>query len=672
MTPEKLPLESADGTQINLDLLYQIAPSCFSEARGTDGKVRRVVNFDVLRQLLGDAAADTGEEFYQFTWPGKTEAQREAARSICKTLRPYPDESVNWDTTQNLYIEGDNLEVLKLLQKSYMGKVKMIYIDPPYNTGNDFIYNDNFANSAEEHDREQGDVDELGNRYRKNLDTKGRFHSDWCSMIYSRLLIARSLLTENGVIFISIGVEELDNLKKICNEVFGADNFIEIFSWVKTSTPPSLATKSRKTNEYILCYENNKSGIKYNGVALDGGDAPLLNTGNAITSLEFPKDKVFFKPNKFPNGFYKSHCKNRVELVDDIEIVDGYSTTDFRLKGEFKWTQDFLDAEIENGTTFIVKSDEFSIRFIRAGEGYKRPTNFIKENIISPVIDKPSNGVGTNENASSHLNSLMDETDVFSYPKPVSLIKYLTNFIIEDGDTILDFFSGSGTTAESTMEYCLENTDKSKLKFILVQLAENLDEMLPKADSVSRVIIENGIRFLEKYEKPHLLTELAKERIRRVGQSIHDRAISEEKHIDTGFRVFKVDESNMQDVYFQPAALRQDELDLQLDNVKPERTDLDLLFGCMLDWGVKLSLPMSKATIDGHDVYTVNDGDLVACFAPNITEKVIEHIADKSPLRVLFRDSCFNSDADKINIFEQFKQRLGWNDEEALKNIRVI
>lgn len=331
MTPEKLSLQSADGAQINLDLLYQIAPSCFTEAKGAAGKVHQVVNFDVLRQLLGDATVETGDEFYQFSWPGKAEARREAARSIRKTLRPYPSESVNWDTTQNLYIEGDNLDVLKLLQKSYMGKVKMIYIDPPYNTGNDFIYNDNFAQSAEQHDKEQGDTDELGNRYRKNLDTKGRFHSDWCSMIYSRLLIARCLLTENGVIFISIGVEELDNLQKICNEIFGADNFIEVFSWVKTSTPPSLATKSRKTNEYILCYEKNKSSIKYNGVALDGGDAPLLNSGNPITVLEFDKDKVFFKPSKFPNGLYKAHCKNRVELLDDIEIVDGYATTNFRL-----------------------------------------------------------------------------------------------------------------------------------------------------------------------------------------------------------------------------------------------------------------------------------------------------------------------------------------------------
>ncbi len=672
MTPEHLSLQSADGAQINLDALYQIAPSCFTEAKGVDGKVRRVVNFDILRQLLGDSAVDTGEEFYQFTWPGKAEARREAARSIKKTLRPVPDDSVDWDTTQNLYIEGDNLEVLKLLQKSYMGKVKMIYIDPPYNTGNDFVYNDDFAATAADHDRAEGNTDELGNRYRKNTDSNGRFHSDWCSMIYSRLLIARSLLTEHGVIFISIGVEELDNLQKICNEVFGAQNFIEVFSWVKTSTPPSLATKSRKTNEYILCYENNRSAIKYNGVALDGGDAPLLNSGNPITIIKFPKEKVFFKPNKFPNGIYKAHCKNRVELLDDIEIVDGYSTTDFRLKGEFKWSQDFLDAEVSNGTTFIIKSDEFSIRFIRAGEGYKRPTNFIKDNIISPLIDKPSNGVGTNENASSHLNSLMDNSDVFSYPKPVSLIQYLTNFIIEDGDIVLDFFSGSGTTAEAVMRYCLENTDKSNLKFILVQLQENLDEMLKTADPVTKVIIENGIRFLDKYSKPHLLTELAKERIRRAGKKIKEEAGLQGQDLDTGFRVFRVDESNMEDVYFQPAALGQDKLGSLFDNVKPDRTDLDLLFGAMLDWGVRLSLPMSKATIDGHDVYTVNEGDLVACFTDNITENVIAHIVDQAPLRVLFRDCCFSSDADKINIFEQFKQRLGWSDEEAMKNIRVI
>lgn len=231
MNPEKLPLQSADGAQINLDMLYQIAPSCFTEARSADGKVRRVVNFDVLRQLLGDAAADTGEEFYQFTWPGKAESRREAARSIKKTLRPVPEDSVDWETTQNLYIEGDNLEVLKLLQKSYLGKVKMIYIDPPYNTGKDFVYNDDFANSSTEHDRAQGDTDDDGNRYRKNLDTNGRFHSDWCSMIYPRIQLAHTLLADDGVIFISIDSHEVINLKKICDQIFGEKNFIELFNW---------------------------------------------------------------------------------------------------------------------------------------------------------------------------------------------------------------------------------------------------------------------------------------------------------------------------------------------------------------------------------------------------------------------------------------------------------
>lgn len=426
MKPNKLELCSVNGTQLNLEALYQIAPSCFTEVKDDKtGELRHVVNFKTLRQLLGDNTVEDADEMYQFTWPGKQEARREAARPTTKTLRPVVEDSVDWDNTQNLYIEGDNLEVLKLLQKSYMGKVKMIYIDPPYNTGNDFVYDDDFARTQKDEELAAGNVDELGNRYRKNLDTNARFHSDWCSMIYARLSACRSLLTEDGVIFISIGVEELSNLKNMCNEIFGEKNFVEIFSWVKTSTPPSLATKSRKTNEYILCYEKNKNEIKYNGVPLDGGDAPLLNSGNPLSVLSFPKNCVYFKESKFPNGKYDAFSSDRVELLDNIEIVDGYATTDFKMKGEFKWSQEFLNEEINKGTTFIIKSQELSIRFIRSGEGYKRPTNYIKEQIITPIIDKPTNGVGTNENASSHLNNLMDGIDVFSYPKPVSLIKSL-------------------------------------------------------------------------------------------------------------------------------------------------------------------------------------------------------------------------------------------------------
>lgn len=668
--PERLDLQSADGAQLNLDALYQIAPSCFTEATDLKtGKIKRVVNFDVLRQLLGDDTVEDAVEAYEFNWVGKQEARAEVLRPINKTLRPVKEDSVDWDNTQNLYIEGDNLEVLKLLQKSYLGKVKMIYIDPPYNTGNDFVYHDDSSRSQEEEDLAAGNIDELGNRYRKNTDSNGRFHSEWCSMIYARLMVARSLLTEDGAIFISIGVEEFATLKSICNEVFGENNFVEVFSWVKTATPPSLAVKSRKTNEYILCYEKNKNNIKYNGELLDGGDQPLLNTGNAESILKFPKDKVEFKTKAFPNGVYEPYCKDRVSLLDRIEIIDGKATSDFHLKGEFKWTQTFFDEEVKNGTTFIIKTDNLSVRFIREGEGYKRPTNFIKEKITSPLIDKPGSGVGTNETASSYLTSLMDGKNVFSYPKPVSLIKYLTNFICKDDDIVMDFFSGSGTTADAVWRYNIEKIN-TNLKYILVQLPENLDENLKTADANSKELILNGISLLDEIERPHKLTELAKYRLVKTIEIIKNENLGCKK--DLGFRVFRLDESNFEDVERTPKEWNQDQLDLFLNNVKSDRTDLDLLFGCMLDWGVKLSLPMTSEEVDGKMIYTVNEGDLVACFADKVTDNVVRAMADKQPLRIIFRDSCFEQDADKINIYETFKQLLDWSDKEVEKNIRVI
>ena len=668
--PERLELQSADGVQLNLDALYQIAPSCFTEATDPKtGKIKRVVNFDILRQLLGDDTVEDAPEAYEFNWVGKQAARAEVLRPINKTLRPVKDDSVDWDNTQNLYIEGDNLEVLKLLQKSYLGKVKMIYIDPPYNTGNDFVYHDDSSRSQEEEDLAAGNIDEFGNRYRKNTDSNGRFHSEWCSMIYARLMVARSLLTEDGAIFISIGVEEFATLKSICNEVFGENNFVEVFSWVKTATPPSLAVKSRKTNEYILCYEKNKNNIKYNGELLDGGDQPLLNTGNAESILKFPNDKVVFKAKAFPNGIYEPYCKDRVSLLDRIEIVDGKATSDFRLKGEFKWTQTFFDEEVKKGTTFIIKTDNLSVRFIREGEGYKRPTNFIKEKITSPLIDKPSVGVGTNETASSYLTSLMDGKNVFSYPKPVSLIKYLINFICKDGDIVMDFFSGSGTTADAVWRYNVEKKDTT-LKFVLVQLPEDLDENLKTADAISKELLLNGISLLNEIEKPHKLTELAKYRLVKTIDSIKQE--NPDFKQDLGFRVFRIDNSNYEDVEHTPKEWNQGQLDLFLNNVKTDRTDLDLLFGCMLDWGVQLSLPMSSEEVDGKMIYTINDGDLVACFADKVTDKVVRAIADKQPLRVIFRDSCFEKDADKINIYETFKQLLDWSDQEVVKNIRVI
>ena len=673
MNPQKLPMQSADGAQINLDMLYQIAPSCFTEVRGADGKVRRVVNFDVLRQLLGDATADTGEEFYQFTWPGKAEARREAARSIRKTLRPVPEDSVDWDTTRNLYIEGDNLEVLKLLQKSYMGKVKMIYIDPPYNTGNDFVYKDDRSTSMVEHELSVGNTDEFGNRYRRNTDSNGRFHSDWCSMIYPRLQLARNLLAEDGVVFISIDDCENYNMLKICNEVFGEENYVTSFAWVNslkdeltedTKFAGSNLGTIKNSHEYVLVYA--RCAYK---MALDFSNNPYIvklitNGGNAIQQLKIPKGLKCISP---ITKTIKGHVGGVSDYYDIITpegmiVEKGILMNDVIIEGPLRnpvMLSKFFEGEkiIDNKgqeliDVFFNESGMLHTKKLRAG------------NTVSTVLV----GKGTTKNGTLLLKDLFGET-VFDYAKPVELINYLISKHNDKEFIILDFFSGSATTAHSV--YLTNRDFEKKIKFILVQIQEKIDPEKVSNPS-SKKIAQAAIKYLDNIGKDHLVTELAKERIRIAGRKIKEEAGLQGQNLDTGFRVFRVDESNMEDVYFQPAALSQDKLDLLLDNVKPDRTDLDLLFGAMLDWGVKLSLPMSKATIDGHDVYTVNDGDLVACFAPNITEKVIEHIADKSPLRVLFRDSCFNSDADKINIFEQFKQRLGWNDEEAMKNIRVI
>lgn len=649
MNPEKLQLQSADGAQINLDMLYQIAPSCFTEARGADGKVRRVVNFDVLRQLLGDATADTGEEFYQFTWPGKAEARREAARSIRKTLRPVLEDSVDWDTTKNLYIEGDNLEVLKLLQKSYMGKVKMIYIDPPYNTGNDFVYNDNFAATAADHDRAEGNTDELGNRYRKNTDSNGRFHSDWCSMIYPRLQLARNLLADDGIIFISMGSDEIRNLKNICDEIFGEHNFISMITWVSKSGGSADEKNIINATEYILVYAKSIDDATFGKEKLDTdsekyslSDEWCSERGNyVLKKLDY----------RMTSAHYTESLNYPITDPDGNDLWPGGKS--FRQNGGWNWR--WSQAKVKWGF------DNGFLEFKKTPNGWtlnSKQYQFVDNN-NSPVDRRIAykNIITSSEFNTTQGSRMVADffgSKIFEYAKPIGLIDRLVRIgNVSSDEILLDFFSGSATTAHAVMK--LNAEDGGKRKFILVQLPEPTEE----GSEARKAGYEN-------------ICEIGKERIRRAGRKIKEEAGLHGQDLDIGFRVFRVDESNMEDVYFQPAAISQDRLNLFIDNVKPDRTDLDLLFGAMLDWGVQLSLPMSKATIDGRDVYTVNEGDLVACFAENITENVIAHIADQSPLRVLFRDSCFNTDADKINIFEQFKQRLGWSDEEAMKNIRVI
>jgi adenine-specific DNA-methyltransferase len=451
--------------------------------------------------------------------------------------------------------------------------------------------------------------------------------------MYPRLKLARNLLRDDGVIFISIDDHEQANLKRLCDEVFGEGNFIELFSWVKTSTPPALSTKSRKTNEHILCYEKSRNSTKYDGEPLDGGDQPLLNRGNNLVTLKFPKEKVLFSFIK--SGVVAAGTNDRVELLHQLTIQNGYSLNDFELSGEFKWTQKFLDEEIEKGTTFIIKSEKISIRFIRQEEGYKRPTNYIKEKYTSPLVNKKLSGVGTNENASTELIDLMS-IDAFSYPKPVSLIKYLGNFVLHSDDIILDFFSGSATTAHAVMQ--LNAEDGGKRKFIMVQIPEACD---PKSEA-----------YKAGYKT---ITEIGKERIRRAGQKIKTDNALTATDLDIGFRVLKIDSSNMKDVYYTPDNLNQNDLFNLVDNVREDRSAEDLLFQVLLDWGVDLTLPITQETIADFTVLFVDDNALAACFDADINEAFVKELAARHPMRVVFRDTCFANDSIKINIEQIFK-----------------
>lgn len=614
----------------NISKLKELFPEVLTEGK---------IDFKVLQDILGNEIEEE-EEFYRFTWSGKSQSRREAHKPSTGTLRPCKEESVDWDTTQNLYIEGDNLEVLKLLQKSYSNKVKMIYIDPPYNTGKDFVYKDNYKDNIKNYQQITGQVDDEGNRLSTNSESDGRYHSNWLNMMYPRLILSKNLLSEDGVIFISIGVEEFSNLKSLMNDVFGEINFVEVFSWVKTSTPPALSTKSRKTNEYIICFEKKKNNIQYNGELLEGGDQPLLNTGNSYRSLKFPKEKVYFKEDVFKNGFVSKGKPDRVELLEDITLVDGFSTSDFSMVGEFKWTQEFLNSEVEKGTTFIVKSDKFSIRFIRDEEGYKRPTNFIKDKIITPIIDKPNNQVGTNENASKELIELMGG-NYFDYPKPVNLIKYLINFVCKDEDVVLDFFSGSSTTGESIYRYNQDNN--TKLKYILVQLPESTDE--------------NSEAYKAGYKT---VAEIGKERLRRVKNKIQSENSINSNEIDTGFKVFKLDSSNIKEWDGLPDNLENSLFESQ-DNIKSDRKEEDVLFEILLKYGLDLTLPIEEKIIEGKKVFNVGFGALFICLGNDLTSKVAEGIGQwKETLkpetcRVIFKDGGF-TDVEKTNSVQTLKR----------------
>lgn len=648
----KMKFESPDLTAQNIDRIAALFPNCITEMLDEEHSTpekkvyKRAVNFEMLKQMLSPDVVD-GDEAYEFTWVGKKAAIVEANKPIRKTLRPCVAESKDWDTTENLYIEGDNLEVLKLLQESYLGKVKMIYIDPPYNTGNDFIYADDFKMESEEWKVESGEWSEEGDRLFKNTDTNGRFHSDWCSMIYSRLMLARNLLASDGAIFISIDDNERENLQKICDEVFGTVNYVATFPWRKRTAKSDVPFGVSQDYEWIICY---------------------AKSDDFIASVA-GKDRKYYETPDFPGRPWRIHdlTTQRTALErpnSNFAIINPQNGISYPVNPQAVWRiteEGFPQYLKENRIVFpgdydFLKISKPVLRYwkeddmAKAGESFGRVT----------VSTKFPDNIGMSQDGTKEISELFS-SKVFSFPKPTSLVKFLMHMHTSGDDIILDFFSGSATTAHAVMQ--LNAEDGGHRKFIMVQLPEKCDE---KSEA-----------YKAGYKN---ICEIGKERIRRAGEKILKEQLannnstlnSPNSKLDIGFRVLKLDSTNMKDVYYAPCDYDQDSLHQLESNIKDDRTDLDLLFGCLIDWGRPLSLPYKSEQIDGCTVHTYNDGDLIACFDANVPESVVKEIAQRRPLRAVFRDSGFASSPEKINMFEIFKLYMPEDAGDITKCVRVI
>ncbi len=635
---DKLKFETPDMVSGNIDKIAALFPAAITEMRGEDGEIKRGVNFEVLKQLLSRDVVD-GDECYEFTWVGKKAAMAEAARPITKTLRPVKEDSRDWDTTENLYIEGDNLEVLKLLQESYLGKVKMIYIDPPYNTGHDFVYNDNFVMSKDKYDDLSGRIDDDGNISRRENNTSNpQFHSDWCSMIYSRLLLARNLLSEDGVIFISIDNNEQENLKRICDETVGASNFVgELILKTATDNNPSQINTE---HEYMLCYAKNRQT-----------QTNWLRTSEAAKRII--ERYEILKPKYDDISDIQTELRRWIkENRDKVSQVAHYNCVDE--KGVYSCSSNSSNPH-PGGYMYDIIHPITGLACSKPANGWRWPEKtflsyqelgeiewgkdettqpHVKKRIETAVDYLRSLIYEDNRATTKMLSDLFNGRKVFDNPKPLAVIIRLLDYVTNSGSLVLDFFSGSATTAHAVMQ--LNAEDGGHRKFIMVQLPEKCDE--------------SSEAYKAGYKN---ICEIGKERIRRAGDKI--KAEHPDAHLDTGFRVFRVDESNMEDVYYHPEELTQTMLGGMVSNIKSDRSDLDLLYACLLDWGVEINLPHSVEKLDGCTIHNVDDGALVACFDENVPDTVIRRMADLHPLRAVFRDSSFASDDSKINVTEIFK-----------------
>ncbi|OFO45129.1 DNA methyltransferase [Anaerococcus sp. HMSC075B03] len=632
---DKMRMESVDLTAQNIDKIGALFPNCITETADENGNPKKAINFELLKQMLSGDIIE-GDEAYEFTWVGKKASIVEANKSIRKTLRPCPEESVDWDNTENLYLEGKNIEVLKLLQESYLNSIKMIYIDPPYNTGNNIIYPNDYSISIDEYNNETGIFDENGNVLMKNTDTNGRFHSDWCSMMYSVLLISRNLLTNDGYIALAIDDNELFTLKMMCDEVFGEHNFI---GTLVTRCNPQGRNKNNldPVHEYHLLYAKDLFSmppLKIKKLEDDMDFRYLMRSGTNSRKFERPfrfypmlvkngkvsvidkeeYEEIYSKRREF-NEAYISQLKYKYEELGYTFVLP------ISKNGEEKVWQRTYDRVSAECNSYIYEKGQIKI----PSDKTRTPISLWTEDIYSNVSN------GTNK-----LKELFGDKAPFDFSKSVYTVKDLISLNTNENDIVLDFFSGSATTAHATM--LLNSEDGNNRKFIMIQIPEP--------------IAVNTDSYKMGYQ---VICDVGKERIRRAGKKIKEENPITTVSLDTGFRVLKIDDSNMNDVYYRPSEYSQEILSMLESNVKSDRNDLDLLFGCLLEWGLPLSLPYSSEHIDGCTVHNYNEGDLIACFDKNVPDSVIKEIARRQPLRAVFRDSSFENSPSKINVGEIFK-----------------
>ena len=608
---DKMRMESLDKTAQNVEQIGAMFPNCVTETVDENGKPKKAINFDLLRQMLSDDVFE-GDEAYEFTWVGKKAAIVEANKPIRKTLRPCPEESVDWDTTENLYIEGDNLEVLKLLQESYLGKVKMIYIDPPYNTGSDrFIYPDDYGMTQDEYDDAAGMYDKDGNKvFQENFNSNPRYHSKWCSMIYQRLLLARDFLTNDGAIFISIDDKEQANLKKICDEIFGGANFVATVVWQHSIQPKGYLGNFSIQHSYVLIYCKDALSFKLGSLERTDED-----------------NKAYSNPDNDPKGPWRSgdvrNALYRPNLIYDIVSPSGKIIKP--CENGWRWSKEAVDEKIKTGEIVFNKNETRIIRKIYLSnlEGRAPETIWFGKD------------VGTTREGVSELKQQFGQAP-FDTPKSTKLLKRCITLMNDTEMLIMDFFSGSATTADAIMQMNAE--DGGHRTYIQIQYPEECGETTPA--------------YKQGYKT---ISEVGKERIRRAGAKVKGDGLLTTNNLDVGFRVLEIDGSNMKDVYYAPDDYNQGMLTGLGSNIKEDRTDLDLLFGCLLEWGLPLSMPYTSEEIGGCTVHIYNDGDLIACFDENIPNEVVKSIAKRQPLRAVFRDSSFANSPAKINVTEIFK-----------------